>query len=231
MSEVCVTNFFLCPLVRIHSSGQGIQGDSGLQRLPYQCLPRRLVEQGSRRECMLSENSGLGSTSVIHGISSQSGEIRTNSNPEICVPQGFYNLETFQVFPSQKRIDKIQAKSQSFLANKQQMARSWMFITGLRQAITSQVDVVCLRLRPLHWQLNQFWNRSHSIMTKIPLDQKSKESLLWWTQEKVLKAGFPFHRPKPQVTVFTDASVEGWGAHCQNQEIQGSCLFKRNFFT
>ena len=46
---------------------------------------------------------------------------------------------------------------------------------------------------------------------RIPMSGVLEQSLKWWTSEEALQTGSVFHLPFPVHTIFTDASLEGWG--------------------
>ena len=45
--------------------------------------------------------------------------------------------------------------------------------------------------------------------------------LSWWGVQSNLTLDFPFHLPTPEVTLVTDASTLGLGAHLGEMEIRG----------
>ncbi len=49
-----------------------------------------------------------------------------------------------------------------------------------------------------------------------------KDQLEWWTNTQALIVGVPLSTFKPDLSIFTDASTEEWGAHLENQEISGT---------
>jgi len=132
-----------------------------------------------------------------------------------------YDLTTSTVYPTQKRLEKIKEKTSSFINSQTKTVRQWMSLTGLLQSTTSQVDMSRLRIRPLQWRLKTKWSWSQSLEKKVSLDEETRDCLQWWGQKEVLMKGVPLHPPKPQISIYTDASTHGWGAHCEGYEISG----------
>ncbi|XP_068092232.1 uncharacterized protein [Hyperolius riggenbachi] len=65
------------------------------------------------------------------------------------------------------------------------------------------------------------WNRSlASLDKKLIIPQNIKASLLWWQKAVHLSPGRLWNYPQ-QVTITTDASLWGWGAHFNSQPAQG----------
>ena len=50
-----------------------------------------------------------------------------------------------------------------------------------------------------------------------------EQSLKWWTSKEALQTGSVFHPPSPVHTIFTDASLEGWGVAFQASRGKESC--------
>lgn len=133
----------------------------------------------------------------------------------------FYNLQLAMVYPTEQRLIKIANKLNEFQNAQAMSARQWMSLTGLLQATTSQVHLSRLRLRPLQWGLKKGWKWTQNLDKQVPINQWVRSSLQWWSQEHILRRGVPLHPPQPQISLYTDASLQGWGAHCEGSELQG----------
>ena len=48
--------------------------------------------------------------------------------------------------------------------------------------------------------------------------------LYWWTKPSNVYQGKPLQAPVPQLAIYTDASSNGWGAHCGSQSAAGLWL-------
>nr|XP_016847900.1 PREDICTED: uncharacterized protein LOC107982642 [Anolis carolinensis] len=74
-----------------------------------------------------------------------------------------------------------------------------------------------LGLRPLqNWfvrEFNPLLDRQDRILSP---PQAVLRSLAWWTKEHNVCSGLPFNSPQPSVSLTTDASSQGWGAHLQD---------------
>lgn len=72
----------------------------------------------------------------------------------------------------------------------------------------------CLWMRPLQlWFLLNFNPALHHQNKPLTMTKRALHSLLWWETPANLLGGSPFFPPPPSVTVTTDASLWGWGAH------------------
>ena len=59
-------------------------------------------------------------------------------------------------------------------------------------------------------------------ITKIPVPKNLQCHLRWWGCKNILQQGTSLHPPQAQVLMFTDASTEGWGVHCEGEDAQGT---------
>jgi len=56
----------------------------------------------------------------------------------------------------------------------------------------------------------------------IQVWEESLDVIKCWTDGRNLFKGSPLHPPEPQITLCTDASMEGWGAHVGTHKMYGS---------
>ena len=78
-------------------------------------------------------------------------------------------------------------------------------------------------MRGLQIQLNSHWDRRYSPkQVAVPLSPVLRQELQWWRCPDNLLAGQPLLTPVPEVVMFTDASMEGWGATLQDTHVWGT---------
>ncbi|VDI01509.1 Hypothetical predicted protein [Mytilus galloprovincialis] len=79
-----------------------------------------------------------------------------------------------------------------------------------------------LHMRPLQLYLLAWWRPAlHSLNHLIPLYQPLQEHLFWWLNRRNFFKGVLLEQESAQVTLVTDASQSGWGAHINNYQIAG----------
>lgn len=87
-------------------------------------------------------------------------------------------------------------------------------LLGHMAAAIAVVPLAKLHMRPIQLAfLKQFNPQKHSQSRIIFLNKGVRNSLLWWTLSCNVLQGTPFRRPIPTMTLTTDASLIGWGAH------------------
>ena len=124
------------------------------------------------------------------------------------------------LLPVDRRAALIRALSSFSRVGALHSTRLWMQVIGLMAATIQCVPDARLRMRPIQWHVKNRWT-SGSFDQLIMVTCKVREALLWWTCPLNLAQGLPLDPPSPQLTVTTDASIEGWGGHSL---VQGQTL-------
>ena len=126
------------------------------------------------------------------------------------------------VRPSQANYSTLVSLIQSFLGSQAPSAHSWQQILGSLCAQEKFVQFGRLHMRSTQWQLADHWNQlSDSPDAPVPISPLVRSDLHWWLQSADRCRGVPLSPPDPTVRIFTDASTQGWGAHCQGDTYQG----------
>ena len=80
-----------------------------------------------------------------------------------------------------------------------------------------------LRYRPLHLYLLGHWHPSRGQLSdRVVLDHPFLDPFLYWlTKPSNVLQGMPLQATVPQLAIYTDASANGWEAHCDRQSAAG----------
>ena len=78
-------------------------------------------------------------------------------------------------------------------------------------------------MRPLQLHLLYHYRPRKDVITKlVPVNVMIQSHLKWWILRQNLLYGMPFPQPSPSVTLTTDASESGWGAHLDDISLAGT---------
>ena len=133
-----------------------------------------------------------------------------------------YRTQINRVYPTQKRIEQIQQKVTVFLNAQALPARQWLSITGLLTATEKLVPMGRTHMRDLQYCLKRQWKQTETNLNQsVQIDHLARTELRWWYDTTNLIVGAPMHPPNPDIQIFTDSSMEGWGAHTLNLEVSG----------
>ena len=100
---------------------------------------------------------------------------------------------------------------------------SSIFTTARASQLSSRCSTVrTSTIRPLQFYLLEHWTpSSQDWEASIPILEVLSPHLSWWLQRENVMTGFPLASPVPSLTLFTDASLLGWGAYLEGQTISG----------
>ena len=76
-------------------------------------------------------------------------------------------------------------------------------------------------MRPIQLHLKGHWNHPKILDLSIPVTTALRQALEWWLFGDNLAKPCSLHPKTPQLEVYSDASLQGWGAHCGQQTAQG----------
>ena len=154
--------------------------------------------------------------------------LRINLEKSELTPRDFifvgyqYKTQINRVYPTQKRIEQIQQKATLFLNSQALPARQWLSLTGLLTATEKLVPMGKTHMRDLQYCLKRQWKQTETNLNQsVQIDHLARTELRWWYDTTNLIVGAPMHPPNPDIQIFTDSSMEGWGAHTLNLEVSG----------
>ena len=95
-------------------------------------------------------------------------------------------------------------------------ARAFLSLLGQLNAAADFVMLGRLHLRPLQASLHNQWQpQKLPLCHQICMTTEILQHLKWWLQEDLYPQGVPLKIDPPSHTIFTDASLSGWGAHVE----------------
>ena len=125
-----------------------------------------------------------------------------------------FDTVRFTVAPVQKRIDRLLISLSTLSAAPHASARQLMSLLGTLESLAPLVQLGRLFKRPLQRAVRSRWCSS-----SLPWDYPVELSPWWesavqqWRDSDWLLQGVPISLPSPSDHLFTDASLQGWGAH------------------
>lgn len=127
----------------------------------------------------------------------------------------------FSLYVPQDKIAKIKKECRHLLNKDKVSGRTLAHIIGLLSSVTPAVlqaplhyrGLQCLRSKALQQSTPQ--NIDYDLT--VPLSQEACQDLVWWI-EYSFQEGRPLRWPQPTLTIESDASKRGWGAHSTHQD-------------
>ena len=125
------------------------------------------------------------------------------------------------VRPSQKRLDRLASTLREFRRLDSPSALLWLRLLGHMTSIEKYTTEGRSRMRSLQFCLSDAWSSEEPLFRPVRVNLAVRRDLLWWEDLRSLTQGVPIHAPTPDVSVFTDASMAGWGAHLADLQASG----------
>ena len=129
----------------------------------------------------------------------------------------------------QARQMKIFDSVRMFLQKTSASARDFLSLLGQLNAAADFVMLGRLHLRPFQMSLHNQWQpQKFPLCHQIGMTTKILQNLKWWLQEDLYLQGIPMKIDPPSHTIFTDASLSGWGAHVEPEGLLFHGLWTEN---
>ena len=132
-----------------------------------------------------------------------------------------FNTLAGTVAPAPKHATRIRGLYRLACQRRVWTARQMYALLGFLQFLAPLTLRGRLHLRPLQrWFRDRWTQHTGAWSDKVTVDPEFLSHLLWWTlPDRFL--GVPLLPPEPSVTLYTDASTTGWGAHLEQEDIAG----------
>lgn len=132
------------------------------------------------------------------------------------------NLSQGLIGPSPDRIARIRGSIMSLQQAHVASARTLHGLLGQMESMARLLPQGRARKRLLQWETKSRWSQeSDSWDQTIVLGQWFRDAVSQWLDQEFLYSMVPLHPPVPDIHLFTDASLIGWGAHLEDQVASG----------
>ncbi|MES9880852.1 MAG: reverse transcriptase domain-containing protein [Sedimenticola sp.] len=133
-----------------------------------------------------------------------------------------FNLVEGSVGPSLDRIARIQVLIRQFVAKRHVSARGLHSLLGQMESMARLLPQGRTHKRLLQWEIKDRWQQSLQSWDRLlDLHPWFMKSVSQWLKHDFLFAMVPLHPVPPELELYTDASLSGWGAHLGDHVISG----------
>ena len=106
--------------------------------------------------------------------------------------------------------------SQNVLTENFRISQRFPAPLGTTECCSRLCNAGTVTLRPLQMSLHNQWQPQKFLLChQIGMTTKILQHLKWWLQEDLYRHGVLMKIDPPFHTIFTDASLSGWGAHVE----------------
>ena len=125
-----------------------------------------------------------------------------------------------KVFLSLARVEKFLTVAERFCTMQSPPAQLWQVILGHLASLERLVPHGRLRMRSLQWHLKSQWSpESDPPLLPVALPEEARRDLSWWMVRDHLLVGVRFGTPAPDLHLYSDASLSGWGAPLLDENV------------
>ena len=125
------------------------------------------------------------------------------------------------VAPAPKHADRIRSLYQLACRRRVWTARQMYSLVGYLQFLAPLTFRGRMHLRPIQRWFRERWVQSTGLWTDtVTMDPQLLALLHWWTLPDRF-TGVPLLAAEPTLTLCTDASTSGWGAHLEQEDVSG----------
>ena len=133
-----------------------------------------------------------------------------------------FDLEKGMIGPSLDRILRLQTLIRKMLASHSVSAREIHSLLGQKESLARLLPDGRAHTRSLQWHVKDRWSQaSQSWDCHIALGPWFKLAVEQWLNRDFLFAMILLAQPQPDLYLFTDASLIGWGAHLGDLSASG----------
>ena len=129
---------------------------------------------------------------------------------------------TGRIRPTLARIDAVQEGARLLLLNPLPTAHAWLVFLGYLASLVDIVPMCRFHMRDLQFHLLKHFNPiNRDLSVQIPSHPSIEPHLQRWRVRSLLEEGVIFPPPRPSMTLTSDASLGGWGAHLDHLQVAG----------
>lgn len=123
---------------------------------------------------------------------------------------------------TEKRKDKMLLSIDTLLAQNESTARDIAAVIGQLSAAAELIPLGRLFLRPVQIAFRESWSQTSQDWDQIlTISKDLRKALEVWMNPEWLMKGIPLIQPLHTMILFTDSSLQGWGAHLMDQSFSG----------
>ena len=133
-----------------------------------------------------------------------------------------FNTLSHTVAPPPDKVQGVVQLVQQVISLPRIRLRLLLRVIGVLNHVADYVALGRLHVRPIQFYLLSFnLDLRSDLEALIPVRPSLRVALLPWTDATWLSARVPLRNPDPHLTLATDASLVGWGAHTGNRLLSG----------
>ena len=133
-----------------------------------------------------------------------------------------YRTDLGLIFPPEEKFQSLCQKILIFSNSPSVTARQFSQLLGFLNSLADVVPLGRLHIRPLQFFLQEHWDSASQVWEAlVPILPVLLPHLDWWTRRENVLTGVALLHPVPSLTLYTDSSLQGWGAFLEGKSVSG----------
>ena len=133
-----------------------------------------------------------------------------------------YRTDLGLIFPPEEKFQSFCQKILIFSNSPSVTARQFSQLLGFLNSLADVVPLGRLHIRPLQFFIQEHWDSAFQVWESlIPILPVLLPHLDWWTRRENVLTGVALLHPVPSLTLYTDSSLQGWGAFLEGMSVSG----------
>ena len=133
-----------------------------------------------------------------------------------------YRTDLGLIFPPEEKFQSLCQKILIFSNSPSVTARQFSQLLGFLNSLADVVPLGRLHIRPLQFFLQGHWDSASQVWEAlVPILPVLLPHLDWWTRRENVLTGVALLHPVPSLTLYTDSSLQGWGAFLEGKSVSG----------
>ena len=124
-----------------------------------------------------------------------------------------YRTDLGLIYPPEEKFQSLYQKILIFSNSPSVTARQFSQLLGFLNSLADVVPLGRLHIQPLQFFLQEHWNSASQVWEAlVPILPVLLPHLDWWTRRENVLKGVALLHPVASLTLYTDSSLQGWGA-------------------
>ena len=133
-----------------------------------------------------------------------------------------YRTDLGLIFPPEEKFQSLCQKILIFSNSPSVTAQQFSQLLGFLNSLADVVPLGRLHIRPLQFFLQEHWDSASQVWEAlVPILPVLLPHLDWWTHKENVLTGVALLHPVPSLTLYTDSSLQGWGAFLEGKSLSG----------
>ena len=132
-----------------------------------------------------------------------------------------FDTRSFQCCPTERRIVALTDHIRHLMSQQDISLRQCLKVLGSMESMAGLLPLARCYKRPLQREVRSKFPNQQDLDARVENGPWLEMAVRQWLDDRWIRSTVPIRPLPPQLYLYTDASAQGWGAHCHLGEIAG----------